>query len=164
MSIEPKKTGRPTIYSDELVLEFCCRIAGGRSVDSVTSDADMPSSATVYSWAITNPSFRASLAFARDERLETYASQMRALANRVLEDLDIEPQRVNSAVNALDKAARLQAPKTRHEITGRDGGPLQSLVDHRSISEMSDEELAREVEALLAGVAPGELRARHARK
>ena len=116
--------GRPTDYSDEIVDEFCRRIASGRSTLSVCADLDMPSDTTVYRWRQEKPNFRDKLTHARDDRLEAYADQMHALGSRVIEDVTLDHQRVNAAVNAIDKAARLVAPKQRVEITGKDNTPL----------------------------------------
>jgi len=118
--------GRPTIYSDDMADEFCRRVAGGRSTLSVCGDLDMPSDTTVYRWRQENASFRDKLTHARDERLEAYADRMTALATRVIDEAELDPQRVNAAVNAIDKAARLQAPKQRVELTGKDGGAIQT--------------------------------------
>lgn len=121
--------GRPTIYSDEIADEFCRRVAGGRSTLSVCGDLDMPSDTTIYRWRQEKVDFRDKLTCARDDRLEAYADRMDALARRVVEEVELDPQRVNAAVNAIDKAARLQAPKQRIEVTGKDGGPVRQRFE-----------------------------------
>jgi len=120
------KRGRPTDYSDELADEFCRRVAGGRSTLSVCADLEMPSDTTVYRWRQEKPEFRDKLAQAREERMEAYADRMMALGSRVVDEADFDPQRCNAAVNAIDKAARLQQPKQRLELTGKDGGAIQT--------------------------------------
>lgn len=120
------RVGRPTDYTGELADEFCRRVAAGRSVLSVCGDVDMPSDTTVYRWRQGMPEFRDKLMCARDDRLEAYADRMDALARRVIEESELDPQRVNAAVNAIDKAARLQAPKQRIEIAGPNGGPVET--------------------------------------
>lgn len=117
--------GRPTDYSAELADEFCRRVASGRSTLSVCGDMDMPSDTTVYRWRQEKPEFRDKITNARDDRLEAYSDRMMALGTRVIEEAELDPQRVNAAVNAIDKAARLQAPKQRIEHTGADGGPIE---------------------------------------
>lgn len=128
--------GRPSDYTDELANEFCRRVAGGRSILSVCADVDMPSDTTVYRWRQEKPEFRDKLAHARDERLEAYGDRMLALGTRVIEEADLDPQRVNAAVNAIDKAARLQAPKQRVELTGKDGEPIktQDVTDPKDLA------------------------------
>ena len=124
--------GRPSDYTDELADEFCRRVAEGRSVSSVCADLDMPSHQTIYRWRREKEEFSDKLTYARDERLEAYADRMDALARRVIEETDLDFQRVNSAVNAIDKAARLQAPKHRIELTGKDGKAIQVSDDKRA--------------------------------
>lgn len=126
--------GRPTDYSADLVDEFCRRIASGRSVIDVCSDDDMPANTTVYRWRQEKREFRDKLTCARDERLEADADQLRALAKKVLEDSTMDPMRVNSAVNAIDKAARLMAPKQRVEHSGPDGGPIETITKIELVS------------------------------
>jgi hypothetical protein len=96
----------------------------------------MPSDTTIYRWRQEKPEFRDKLAHARDERLEAYGDRMIALGTRVIEEADLDPQRVNAAVNAIDKAARLQAPKQRVELTGKDGEPIktQDVTDPKDLA------------------------------
>ncbi|KFB11040.1 putative phage-related protein [Nitratireductor basaltis] len=135
--------GRPTIFSQEVADEFCNRVIGGRSVQSVCEDEDMPASTTIYRWRQENAEFRDKLAQAREERLESYAARMIALGDRVINEDGFDPQRCNAAVNAIDKAARLQAPKQRIEMTGKDGGAIET-------KDISDRDLAKAVAALMA--------------
>lgn len=139
--------GRPTDYNDELAEAFCVRIAGGRSTMSVCDDDDMPCQQTIYRWRREKPEFSEKLACARDERLEADAHKIKLIADRVMEDASLDPQRANAAVNAIDKAARLMAPKTRVEVTGKDGGAIKT-------EEVSDPlMIARRMAFLLAGAA-----------
>lgn len=130
--------GRPTVYSAEVTDEFCRRVAGGRSTLAVCADLDMPSDTTIYRWRMEHSEFRDKLTQARDDRLEAYADRMDALAQRVIEETELDPQRVNAAVNAIDKAARLQAPKQRVELTGKDGGPIATDNTHHGQIAISD--------------------------
>lgn len=139
-------SGRPSDYSEQLVDTFCQRIALGRSVLSVCADHDMPSQDTIYRWRKEKPEFSEKLAHAREERLEAYADRMMALGTRVIEEAEFDPQRCNAAVNAIDKAARLQAPKQRVELTGKDGGPV-------AIADMTEIEKARRLAFALAAAA-----------
>jgi len=139
--------GRPTDYSEEMSEEICLRVASGRSVSSVCADLDMPDNATIYRWRQKHPEFRDKLAQARDERLEADADQIRALARRVMEEGDLDYQRVNCAVNAIDKAARLMAPKTRVEVSGKDGGVIKT-------EDVSGYDIARRIAFALASAKP----------
>lgn len=54
MSKEKVKTGRPTIYTDELANEICERFASGELIMDICSEKHMPVSGTVYDWADKN--------------------------------------------------------------------------------------------------------------
>lgn len=138
--------GRPSDYTDDLADEFCRRVASGRSILSVCADVDMPAETTVYRWRHDRAEFREKITVARDERMEAYSDRLMALGTRVMEELDLDPQRVNAAANAIDKAARLQQPKTRVELTGKDGGPVET-------KDVSDSEIARRIAFMLAKAA-----------
>lgn len=138
--------GRPTDYTEELADAFCNRVASGRSVASVCADMDMPVPDTIYRWKRQKQEFSDKLSHAREDRLEAYGDRMLALGARVIDEGDLDPQRVNAAVNAIDKAAKLQAPKQRLEITGKDGGAIE-------VADMTDTERARRVAFALAQAA-----------
>lgn len=135
--------GRPTDYSAELADEFCRRVASGRSTFAVCADIDMPSDTTVYRWRVENAEFRDKITAARDERLEAYSDRLMALGTRVIEESDLDPQRVNAAVNAIDKAARLQAPKQRIEHSGPNGTPI-------AVATASPRDLAKAMALIMA--------------
>lgn len=106
----------------------------------------MPSDTTVYRWRQEKTEFRDKLAHARDERLEADADRIRALGTRVVEDPEFDPQRCNAAVNAIDKAARLMQPKTRVEVTGKDGDPIK-------VEDVSPRDLAKALLGVLGRAA-----------
>lgn len=87
------KVGRPTLRTPELVDELCNRVASGRSVDSICNDADMPDQSAVYRWRHESPEFNERLSRAREDRKESTHSKMVELADRVLVDMGLDPQR-----------------------------------------------------------------------
>lgn len=139
--------GRPTDYTPELVDEFCSRIAQGRAVSSVCADEDMPVQDTIYRWKREKPEFSEKLAHAREDRLDAYGDKIMSLATRVMDDSALDPQRVRTAVDAIDKAAKLQAPK-RIEVSGPGGKPVQ-------VEDMTPVERARRVAFALAKAGNG---------
>lgn len=50
--VEKKKNGRPSIYSTELAIKICNRLALGESVLQICRDDDMPEPRTVYLWLL----------------------------------------------------------------------------------------------------------------
>ncbi|WP_395019806.1 hypothetical protein [Dongia sp.] len=64
----PKKTGRPTDFTENLATEICLRISEGESVRSIVKDEDMPSSSTIFRWLL-------------DERYKTFWEQYEKARN-----------------------------------------------------------------------------------
>lgn len=47
-----KKTGRPTIYTEELATKICARIADGESLRKICDDPEMPARRAVHVWLL----------------------------------------------------------------------------------------------------------------
>lgn len=134
---KPKaRIGRPSLYTQQLVMEFCRRIASGRGVMDICEDAEMPDHATVFRWQNDKPDFREALARARAERTEAFSGQIVALGQRAIKET-IDPARVRVAIDAIDKAARLMQPR-KVELTGAGGGPIKT----QDLSRLTDEQLS----------------------
>jgi hypothetical protein len=145
LSLAPKmkpKIGRPSIRTLELVDEFCARIANGRSVRDVCSDADMPCQSITYRWLGEDASFAEKLSHAREERKEATRTILNELADRVMSDPSLDPQRANVAGSLRYKAEMLMAPKQRVELTGARGGPVET-------KNVTNLELARRIAFIL---------------
>ena len=57
--------GRPSDYNPEIATILCQRLAEGRSLNSISTDDDMPSKATVLRWLAIHEPFRSQYADAR---------------------------------------------------------------------------------------------------
>lgn len=111
--------GRPTIYTDNLADKICAQIAGGETVADICGDPAMPSRDTFYYWKRDNPSFSDKVMHARAERIEADREQLHELARQSLEEKGRDHNRLNTAINAIDKAARLIAHKIHYvELNG----------------------------------------------
>jgi hypothetical protein len=53
----PAKMGRPTKYTEELVLKFCLELAEGASVHQLCKRPEYPSEDTIYRWLDQHPDF-----------------------------------------------------------------------------------------------------------
>jgi hypothetical protein len=144
----PKKIGRPSTFTEELAEEFCRRIARGRGISSICNDPDMPDDKTIWRWQQRHDTFSRNIARAREERQESFAAEIRETGLTALTDKSSDPARIRAAVDALDKAARLLQPKTKVELTGAHGGPIQTM----DISKLNDDQLAQ-LAAILGHVA-----------
>lgn len=77
------KLGRPSIFSDELALTICDRIAKGESVRTICLDDDMPSGATVFKW-LADPAmatFTEQYTRAREAQADFYAESIIQIAD-----------------------------------------------------------------------------------
>ena len=73
---EVAKTGRPSIYSEELVNTICMRIAEGESLNKICKDDKMPDKATVFRWLVSDQVFCDKYARARELQAETQFDEL----------------------------------------------------------------------------------------
>ena len=71
-----KKTGRPTIFTQELADEICERLAHGETLRKMVLDEHMPVSSAIYRWLDTNESFKDQYARARIRQADYYAEMI----------------------------------------------------------------------------------------
>lgn len=144
------KRGRPTEFEQEVADAICQRMALGESLRKICRDEEMPAESTVRLWAVSDRAgFYAQYARAR-------ASQMEAMAEDIIDiadDKDEDPQRARLRVDTRKWLMSKIAPKvygdrTRHELTGADGGAIKT----QDLSRLSDEQLAA-LNAILGTVA-----------
>jgi hypothetical protein len=57
-TVPPRRRGRPTLYSPELIEEFCGLIVDGRTMQRACKEAGMPSKRTIQYWLKEYPEFR----------------------------------------------------------------------------------------------------------
>ena len=134
---------RPTLYSEDLANEICARIADGQSVRELSLSADMPDKATIFRWLPKYPDFRDQYAKACEARTQYLADELLDIADG---DGDVQRDRlrVDTRKWVLSKLQpKKYGNKVTAEITGADGGPVQT-------EEMSSLEIARRVAFLLA--------------
>lgn len=79
--------GRPTIYSKELALKICARIAEGESVRSISLDDDMPNASTIHSWVLDNEVFSKQYEQAKSIGAEVESDEMDEIARN--EEIDV---------------------------------------------------------------------------
>lgn len=142
--------GRPTAYTPKLAQIIIARLAAGESLRSICKPDDMPKESTVRLWATSDrDGFAAQYTRARE-------AQMDALAEDLLEIADDEDADVNRARLRVDTRKWLMskiAPKRfgdkkSHELTGANGGPIQTL----DLTHLSEDDLSR-LETILGPLA-----------
>lgn len=76
----PKKTGRPTAFSQEVADRICQHIADGGYATKLERFG-LPSSPTLFRWLNENEAFREQYARAREKRAEHFADEMVEIAD-----------------------------------------------------------------------------------
>lgn len=110
MSEQPKKLGRPSIKTDELINEICERIAEGRSVASVAQDDDMPDHKTIWRWMNSDEAFCQKYARAIQARAMTHADRISDISSAVLAG-KIPPDAARVALDGMKWTAARLLPK-----------------------------------------------------
>lgn len=156
-----KKLGRPTIYNEKLAKIICDRIAKGESVRSISRDDKMPDQTTILAWAIdiSHP-FSKQYDRAREIQAETLTDELHEIADDARNDF-MERQTKDGFVALVDHehiarsklridtrkwaASKLRpkryGEKVTQEITGKDGGPVQTIAIKPELLALTDEEL-----------------------
>lgn len=142
--------GRPSDFTPEIAEIICLRLAEGESLRSVCRDEAMPAKATVLRWIARNEQFRDQYVRAKAEGAEAIAEEMFDIAddasNDWMEKLDAEGQGIGWQLNG-DHVRRSQlridtrkwylskimpkkyGEKIQQEVSGPDGGAIQSVMD-----------------------------------
>src|ERR1700720_1600839 len=102
------RRGRPSDYSFQVAISICARLAEGKSLRAICSEAGMPGRATVFRWIARHKEFR-------DEY--TLACELRAeeLGDEMLEIIDDPSARLNQgpASRRTEPAELLKLPPKR---------------------------------------------------
>ncbi len=136
------KNGRPTKYTETLGNEICAELSRGKTLVSICASPEMPSTTTVYRWITEDEhqGFRDSYKVARE-------NQAWHLFEEILEIADATPSKAHGEAGTGEASARVAAEKERinarkffiskimprmfgdkiqQEISGKDGGAIQT--------------------------------------
>jgi len=80
-SSAPKKTGRPSKHTPELVAEVCERLSAGEPLLQICMDERMPRRRTFYDWVARDDSLSAQFARAREEGCDALAEEALVISN-----------------------------------------------------------------------------------
>jgi hypothetical protein len=75
MMTNPKR-GRPSDYSFQVAISICARLAEGKSLRAICSEAGMPGRATVFRWIARHKEFRDEYTLACELRAEDLADTL----------------------------------------------------------------------------------------
>lgn len=158
-STDEPKTGRPRLYSDELAAKVCTSIAEGRSLKKTCSLEGMPSMLTVFKWLQdeTLTAFAANYARAREVQVSKFADELQDICDDASNDYttDEEGNVVVNHENIQRSKLRIDTRKwilakmmpkkygdrQAIELTGKDGGPIESKVFDGEAPKLKRDEL-----------------------
>lgn len=125
---EPSRpVGRPSSYSEEVADEICERMINGESLVKICRDERLPSRAAIYRWFDARPDFEARCARAREGLAEARVDEIEDLADATTE-ANAHSMKVKISTKqwvAMKMAPRIYGDRSRTEVTGADGGPIQ---------------------------------------
>lgn len=146
VNIDKGKDGRPTLYSAELGLEICVRLAEGESIRSICRDDSMPCRTTVFNWLLDpkRKEFLNQYESAREMQAETLADEITDIADNSTNDYMFRmggddnkevanPENIQRSRLRIDArkwiASKLKpkkyGDKIQQELTGADGGAIE---------------------------------------
>jgi len=143
-----RKMGRPSLYSEAVVSEICRRLhesdgdALPESLRAICRDPKMPNASTVADWLNSNPDFSKRYARARELRKDALVDRIIYLSEKAKSQAYGEPGTGEAGAKVaaykleidtikwiLSKEySRDYGDKIAQEISGPDGGPLQSVL------------------------------------
>ena len=100
------RRGRPLDYSFQVAISICARLAEGKSLRAICSDAGMPGRATVFRWIARHKEFRDWYIGARDFQAECLGEEMFEIIRDTRGD-DLARARLR----ALERQAARMAPR-----------------------------------------------------
>ena len=126
--IKPQPVGRPTVYTPEIAKEIIDRLLNGESLVKIAEDERMPSRVTIYNWMDRDPDFCTKCARAREGLADYLVDEIEKLARSATKD-NIEVVKLQISVaqwRAMKMAPRQYGDRRTTELTGKDGGPIQT--------------------------------------
>lgn len=133
---EAGKAGRPKV-SEELLMAVIERMCEGESLNQICKDPKMPSRGTVLNYALLKRDaeegwvqrFAQAYEIAKQIRAESWADEMMELADQTVpasEEIQKSKLQIETRKWLVGKLLNQYSEKSRHEISGPDGGPVKS--------------------------------------
>ncbi len=97
-----KKSGRPTIFTQELGDEICFQLAQGISLRTVCKAENMPHISSIFNWFRTQPGFVEQYARAKEESADALAEEIMDISDEALpESKSGDAKRAGAKVQAM---------------------------------------------------------------
>ena len=108
------KTGRPSIFNEQIADDICVRLSNGESLVKICLNEGYPHPATIYNWLQQNPLFLDKYSRARDNAAHTLFDQCLDIADDVAGDMLNSGEPNNAAITR----AKLRI-ETRMRMAGK---------------------------------------------
>lgn len=127
-----KRIGRPNNYNHKLGEEICNLLARGISLNEICNSGkypDMPCLPAVYNWLRTEEGFAKNYARAKMDSADTLAAKIiDVVENATPETVNVDRLKVDAYKWIAAKLKpRSYGERVQAELTGKDGGPIQTL-------------------------------------
>lgn len=101
MEEQPRKRGRPTDYTDDLVDLICDGLVQGKSLNKICTEEGMPDIATVFRWLGKYEIFRDKYAKAKEQGVEARAEHLEEIGDEAIAlAQSVDPKASNAVVQA----------------------------------------------------------------
>lgn len=141
-ALKPKgKVGRPSLYSEELAIKICERIAHGELLINICKGKDLPNYDTVIRWKLSKPEFVARVARARQDQMDYYADQITQLnASMDTKNWQYKTQQIRNTQWLMARLHRYAYGDSVAHTGAEGSGPIELVVRHIGDQPAKDEE------------------------
>lgn len=124
-----RPASRPNPLDDGIVEKIANRLIGGESMKSICDDLEMPASTMVYQAIASDEEFRRIIARAREVQQDAEIEKTVDIADEATpETVQVAKLRIWARQWRASKLApKKYGDKQQHELSGKDGGPIQSV-------------------------------------
>lgn len=135
--VKMARTGRPTLYNDDLIAEICSQLAMGKSLNSICKAETMPNIKTIFDWLNKYEDFSNKYVRAKQESADAFAEEIQDISDeKPLTYIDekgnekIDPAAVNWHRLRVDSrkwlASKLKPKKygDKMQLSGDSNAPL----------------------------------------
>jgi hypothetical protein len=166
----PKGPGRPSLYTPELAVEICRRLAAGETLRAICRDDHMPDERTVRTWALENEEFSPQYDTARKIGYASWFDEIKDIADTPQQGVTVKESEKGTETRTGDmiEHRRLQIDARKWMLSKAlpkiYGDKIETTANHKLVDEndkpLPPLELARKLAFLLtsgalAGEAPG---------
>lgn len=149
----PRKVGRPSLYTQEIVDAILEKIADGKFLTEICGDPAMPSCSTVFKWRLDHPEFSEAYAHAREAAADKLVIETVAIADDGANDTYVDEEGQQRTDYDVIQRSKLRV-ETRKWLLARMapktyGDRIETVHsgEIKKTSDLTDEELDAQIAA-----------------